>query len=63
MRSGPTRVEAMATAVLTESLLGGVTTVADQHYFHPAGPTLPYVEATIEAADEVGVRLHACRGR
>ena len=45
-----------------ESLLGGVTTVADQHYFHPAGRTLPYVEATIDAAAEVGVRLHACRG-
>ena len=38
--SSPTHVEAIAAAVLTESLLGGVTTVADQHYFHPAGPTL-----------------------
>jgi cytosine/adenosine deaminase-related metal-dependent hydrolase len=59
---GPETVRAVAAAVLTESLLGGVTTVADQHYFFPAGPSLPYIEATIEAASEVGVRLHACRG-
>jgi cytosine/adenosine deaminase-related metal-dependent hydrolase len=59
---GPDAVQAIAAAVLTESLLGGVTTVADQHYFHPAGTTLPYVEATIAAAAEVGVRIHACRG-
>ena len=58
----PEHVEAIAAAVLTESLLGGVTTVADQHYFHPAGPTRPYVEATIIAARAIGVRLHACRG-
>jgi 8-oxoguanine deaminase len=58
----PAHVEAIAAAVLCESLLGGVTTVADQHYFHPAGPTRPYVESTIEAATQIGVRLHACRG-
>ena len=61
-RFEPAHVEAIAAAVLCESLLGGVTTVADQHYFHPAGPTRPYVESTIEAATHVGVRLHACRG-
>jgi len=59
---GPEVVGAVATAVLAESLLGGVTTVADQHYFFPAGQSLPYIEATIQAADEAGVRLHACRG-
>ena len=59
---GPEVVGAVATAVLTESLLGGVTTVADQHYFFPSGQSLPYIEATIQAADEAGVRLHACRG-
>src|SRR5262245_34760428 len=58
----PRHVQAIATAVLAESLLGGVTTVADQHYFHPAGPTRPYVESTIVAASHVGVRMHACRG-
>jgi len=61
-RFEPEHVRAIATAVLTESLLGGVTTVADQHYFHPAGETRPYVEETIAAARDVGVRLHACRG-
>jgi 8-oxoguanine deaminase len=59
---GPEVVGAVAAAVLTESLLGGVTTTADQHYFFPAGPSLPYVEATIDAAADVRVRLHACRG-
>src|SRR5207244_3124324 len=61
-RFGPDAVEAVSTAVLTESLLGGVTTVADQHYFFPAGSSMPYVEATAAAALAVGVRLHACRG-
>jgi len=58
----PDAVGAISAAVLTESLLGGVTTIADQHYFFPAGPSLDYVEATVDAAREVGVRLHACRG-
>jgi cytosine/adenosine deaminase-related metal-dependent hydrolase len=61
-RFGPDAVQAISAAVLTESLLGGVTTVADQHHFFPAGASLPYVEATVAAAHEVGVRLHACRG-
>jgi cytosine/adenosine deaminase-related metal-dependent hydrolase len=69
-RFGPDEVRAVAAAVLAESLLGGVTTVADQHYFFPSPepppPTgrasLPFVEATIDAATAVGVRLHACRG-
>jgi 8-oxoguanine deaminase len=61
-RFGPDVVGAVATAVLAESLLGGQTTVADQHYFIPAGRSLPYVEATVAAAATVGVRLHACRG-
>ena len=61
-RFGPDAVQAISAAVLAESLLGGVTTVADQHYFFPAGPSLEYVEATIAAAGEVGVRLTACRG-
>jgi cytosine/adenosine deaminase-related metal-dependent hydrolase len=61
-RFEPDAVGAISAAVLTESLLGGVTTVADQHYFFPAGQSLDYVEATVAAAREVGVRLHACRG-
>lgn len=61
-RFGPEVVEAVAAAVLAESALGGQTTVADQHYFFPAGPSLGYVEATVAAARRVGVRLHVCRG-
>ncbi|MEO3796710.1 amidohydrolase family protein [Nonomuraea sp. B10E15] len=55
-------VGATARAALTESVLGGVTTVADQHTIFPGDDPEPYVEATIEAATEVGVRLHAGRG-
>lgn len=58
----PELVGAVARAALLESLLGGVTTTADQHYFFPGGRPDPYVEATVEAALELGVRLHAARG-
>lgn len=58
----PEMIRAVAAAGLAESVLGGVTTVADQHYLHPAGPTQPFIEATIDAALELGVRLHATRG-
>ena len=61
-RFTPETVGAAARAGMVESLLGGVTTLADQHYFFPAGVTEPYIEAIIEAAGEVGVRLHAGRG-
>ena len=58
----PEAIAAVARAGMVESLLCGVTTVADQHYFFPGGVTAPYIEATIEAATEVGIRLHAGRG-
>ena len=59
----PDTLAALATAGMVESLLGGVTTVADQHYFFPGpGPTIPYIEATIEAAKEIGIRFNAGRG-
>lgn len=58
----PESVAALARAGMVESLLCGVTTIADQHYFFPGGVTAPYIEATIEAAREVGIRLHAGRG-
>lgn len=61
-RLGPELIGALAACGLAESLLGGVTTTADQHYLHPAGPTQPLIEATIEAARRVGSRLHAGRG-
>ena len=53
---------AIARAALAESVLGGITTVADQHLFFPGEQPETYVEQTIAAAGEVGVRLHACRG-
>ncbi|MBE1583761.1 amidohydrolase [Nonomuraea angiospora] len=55
-------IGAIARAALAESVLGGVTTVADQHTVFPGEEPEPYVEAVIEAAAEVGVRLHAGRG-
>jgi cytosine/adenosine deaminase-related metal-dependent hydrolase len=58
----PESIATMARAGMVESLLCGVTTVADQHYFFPGGVTAPYIEATIEAAQEVGIRLNAGRG-
>ncbi|MXV90918.1 MAG: amidohydrolase family protein [Acidimicrobiia bacterium] len=58
----PEAIATMARAGMVESLLCGITTVADQHYFFPGGVTAPYIEATIEAAQEVGIRLNAGRG-
>lgn len=58
----PELIGAVAAAGLAESVLGGVTTVADQHYLHPAGRTQPFIEATIAEATALGVRLHATRG-
>ena len=59
----PECVGALAAAGMVESLLCGVTCVADQHYFFPGdGPTIPYIEAIIEAAHGVGIRLNAGRG-
>lgn len=64
-RFGADAVREVARSVLLESLLGGVTTVADQHYFFPGespgGKRDRYVEATIEAATDIGIRLHAAR--
>jgi cytosine/adenosine deaminase-related metal-dependent hydrolase len=61
-RLTPDGIGAIAAAGLAESLLGGVTTVADQHYLHPNGPTRPFIEATIAAAQRLGARIHATRG-
>jgi 8-oxoguanine deaminase len=58
-------VRALARAALVESVLGGVTTIADQHYHFPGhvpGSTPPLLEAVIDAAADVGVRIHAGRG-
>jgi cytosine/adenosine deaminase-related metal-dependent hydrolase len=67
-RFTPDSLRALARAAFAESLLGGVTTVADQHLFFPGDPETrgatvePWMEGLIEAAAEVGIRLHAGRG-
>lgn len=58
----PETIGAVAAAGMLESLLGGVTTVADQHYVFPGGVTEPYIEAMIDGAVETGIRFHAGRG-
>jgi cytosine/adenosine deaminase-related metal-dependent hydrolase len=52
---------AAARAGLAELALSGVTTVFDHHYVFPPGRT-GLVEAEIQAAKDVGVRLVASRG-
>lgn len=58
----PATVGAVARAGMVESLLGGVTTVADQHYVFVESNTEPFIEEMIEGALETGIRLHAGRG-
>ena len=58
----PETIATMARAGMVESLLCGVTTVADQHYYYPGGVTEPYLEAIISEAQAVGIRLNAGRG-
>ena len=59
----PETIGPIAKAVLLESLLGGTTTIADHYYHFPGGgDSAPFIEATVEAAREVGIRLQICRG-
>lgn len=52
---------AAARAGLAELALSGCTTTADHHYVFPAGGNA-LLEAEVEAAREVGLRFHPCRG-
>ncbi|HYM51185.1 MAG TPA: 8-oxoguanine deaminase [Candidatus Limnocylindrales bacterium] len=46
---------------LSELARSGCSTTTDHHYVFPAGrPGL--IEAEIQAADEIGIRFHPCRG-
>ncbi len=50
-----------ATVSLAELLLSGCTTTSDHHYLFPAGSDVS-IEAVLEAAELLGIRIHACRG-
>ncbi|HEX6209017.1 MAG TPA: 8-oxoguanine deaminase [Actinomycetota bacterium] len=52
---------AAARVGLAELALSGCTTTTDHHYIFPKGAD-GFLEAEIEAAREVGLRFHPCRG-
>jgi len=54
-------VRAAASVGLAELALSGCTTTADHHYVFPSGRS-GLLEAEIDAAREIGLRFHPCRG-
>lgn len=58
---GPDEIGRAVRAIMLESLLSGVTTIADQHLFFPEGSAGSYIESIIEAAQSIGIRLHVAR--
>jgi cytosine/adenosine deaminase-related metal-dependent hydrolase len=46
---------------IAELLLSGCTTTSDHFYIFPQGSDAR-IEAVLEAADSLGIRIHACRG-
>lgn len=46
---------------IAELLLSGCTTTSDHFYIFPTGSGV-MIEAVLEAADAMGIRIHACRG-
>ena len=46
---------------VAELLLGGCTTTNDHHYLFPLERDVK-IEAVLEAAEALGIRIHACRG-
>ena len=54
-------VKLAASVSIAELLLSGCTTTSDHFYIFPPGSGLR-IEAVLEAADELGMRIHACRG-
>jgi 8-oxoguanine deaminase len=58
----PEAVYAAARLNFAELVLTGSTTTADQHYLYPEGQPSDYVDRTIEAAREIGIRFHPARG-
>jgi len=54
-------VKLAASVSIAELLLSGCTTTSDHLYIFPPGSGLR-MEAVLDAADELGIRIHACRG-
>src|SRR5665811_2573552 len=54
-------VRVAAAAGLAELALSGCSTSTDHHYVFPAGAG-DLLEAEVEAAHEIGLRFHPCRG-
>lgn len=50
-----------ASISIAELILNGCTTTSDHHYLFPRGRDVQ-IEAVLEAADTLGIRIHACRG-
>ena len=58
-RLTPEMLRVSATTALVELALSGCTTTSDHLYLYPNGGR---IDDTIEAARDVGMRFHACRG-
>ncbi len=54
-------VKLAAQISMAELLLSGCTTTSDHFYIFPQGSDVR-LEAVLEAADSLGMRIHACRG-
>jgi cytosine/adenosine deaminase-related metal-dependent hydrolase len=54
-------VRLAAQVSIAELLLSGCTTTSDHFYIFPQG-TDARIESVLEAADSLGMRIHACRG-
>ncbi|MFQ5430294.1 MAG: 8-oxoguanine deaminase [Phycisphaerae bacterium] len=54
-------VKAAAQISIAELLLSGCTTTSDHFYVFPRGSDVT-IEAVLEAAESLGIRIHACRG-
>ncbi len=58
-RMGPEHIRVSTQTAMAELLLSGCTTASDHLYLFPNGARL---DDEIEAAREIGIRFHACRG-
>lgn len=58
-RLTPEMLRVSTQLALAELMLSGCTTASDHHYIFPNGCTL---DDSLDAAGEIGLRFHACRG-